>query len=261
MERPGRSVRPRSGPARTATFTLMLLAAFLPARAADPAPADTTAPPAKARPERSEKGPHGRAIVMWDHIIDSNDQTFEDFWGFMTYKQTHYQVWYGEFTKGAEAGGYVRDRRRSTYAGMYRYRQDFDHVVQFDTEQILTHGFVATGTLRGIHVIPDNAPDDQNMLQVGAGLDYYWGDYNFLSFRAVNDPRESGRWSFINSVRFQRHPAIWIQPGIILRTDNSTGWFLQAKYKYLLVGAGSYDRFDFTDVDRTIYSAGVEWTY
>jgi hypothetical protein len=205
--------------------------------------------------------PQGRVIVQWDHLVDSNDRTFEDFWGFATYKQTHYQAWYGEFTKGAEVGGFLQDHRRSTYAGLYRYRKDFDHVVEFDTEQLLKKGFVLAGMLRGIHVIPDNAPDDQNMLQFGAGLDYYWGDYNFLSVRAVNDPRESGRWSFITSHRFQRDPAIYVQPGIILRTDGSTGWFLQGKYRWFRWGAGRYDRFDFTDVDRTIYSVGVELSY
>jgi hypothetical protein len=260
MDRP-RSVRRGSDRARVAVFTLMLGAAVLPIRSAGAAPADPKKPAPQTDAAKAPPPSKERLIFMWDHIIDSNDETFEDFWAFTTYKQTHYQVWYGEFTKGAEAGGYVRDHRRSTYAGLYRYRKDFDHVVQFDTEQILKHGFVAAAMLRGIHVIPDNSPDDQNMLQVGVGTDYYYGNYNFVSFRAINDPRESGRWSFITSNRFQRDPTFWIQPGIILRTDNSTGWFLQGKYKYLLWGAGSYDRFDFTDVDRTIYSLGIELSY
>jgi len=115
--------------------------------------------------------------------------------------------------------------------------------------------------LRGIHVIPKNAPDGRDLLQIGAGVDYYWGDYNFLSMRAINDPRDSGRWSFITSHRFQRDPSFYVQPGVILRTDGSTGWFLQGKIRWFRWGAGRYDRFDFTEVDRTIYSAGVEVTY
>jgi len=79
-------------------------------------------------------------IVQWDHIIDSNDRTFEDLWGFLSYRQTHYQVWYGDFTKGAEIGGFLRDRRRSTWSAFYRYRKDFDHVVEIDTEQIVKKG-------------------------------------------------------------------------------------------------------------------------
>jgi len=29
--------------------------------------------------------PPGKMIVQWDHIIDSNDKTFEDFWGYLSY--------------------------------------------------------------------------------------------------------------------------------------------------------------------------------
>jgi hypothetical protein len=219
-----------------------------------PAPTKTKRAPAPAKPL-------GTAIVQWDHLVDSDDTTFEDFWAFLSYKQAHVQAWYGDFTKGGEVGGYLKDGRRSTYAGLYRYRKDFDHVVQFDTEQILKKGFVAAGMLRGIHVIPDNAPGDRNMIQFGAGMDYYWGDYNFLSVRAISDPREGGRWTFVASHRFQRDLSFYIQPGVILHTDGSAGWFLQGRYRIFRWGAGKYDRFDFTDVDRTVYSAGLEWTY
>jgi hypothetical protein len=236
----------------------------LPVRAAGPdaaaKPGSSSAPPKSKRATFPVK-PLGTIILQWDHLVDSDDTTFEDFWGFVSYKQAHVQAWYGDFTKGGEVGGYVKDRRRSTYAGLYRYRKDFDHVVQFDTEQILKKGFVAAGMLRGIHVIPDIITGDRNMVQVGAGFDYYWGDYNFLSVRAISDPREGGRWSFVTSHRFQPDPSFYVQPGIILHTDGSAGWFLQGRYKLFRWGAGKYDRFDFTDTDRTVYSAGLEWTY
>jgi hypothetical protein len=115
--------------------------------------------------------------------------------------------------------------------------------------------------LRGIHVIPDDPTVDKDQLQFGTGFDWYWGDYNFLSMRAITDPRESGRWSFITSHRFQRTPEYYVQPGFIIRTDRSTGWFLQGKIRWFRWGVGSFDRFDWTATDRTIYSAGVEWTY
>ena len=257
MERHPGSVGRGAARGRVPAFALALalasVAGVVPAPAAAPDAAKPAPPPASK--------PLGTMILQWDHLVDSNDRTFEDFWGFVSYRQTHYQAWYGEFTKGGEAGGYLKDHRRSTYAGLYRYRKDFDHVVQLDTEQILKKGFVAAGMLRGIHVIPDIAPGDRNLIQAGAGIDYYHGDYDFLSVRAINDPREGGRWSFVTSHRFQRDPSFYVQPGIILRTDGSAGWFLQGKYKLFRWGAGKYDRFDFTDVDRTIYSAGIEWTY
>jgi len=263
MDRLGGSVGPgtalRRGASLASALALVLAASSVgPVDAAGPG--STPAPPRTNRAQAPAK-PLGTAIVQWDHLVDSDDDTFEDFWGFLSYKQAHVQAWYGDFTKGGEIGGYLKDRRRSTYSGMYRYRKDFDHVVQFDTEQILKKGFVAAGMLRGIHVIPDNAPGDRNMIQFGGGMDYYWGDYNFLSVRAISDPREGGRWSFVTSHRFQRDLSFYVQPGIVLHTDGSAGWFLQGRYKMFRWGAGKYDRFDFTEVDRTVYSAGLEWTY
>ena len=43
--------------------------------------------------------------------------------------------------------------------------------------------------------------------------------------------------------------------------DGSTGWFVQGKVKLFRWSAGKYNQFDWTEVDRTIYSAGLEWTY
>jgi len=87
--------RPRLPPARAALLAVLgtalaLGAAMAPARAATP-PAGGEARATPARPAAS--APPGKAIVQWDHIIDSNDRTFEDFWGFQPYKQTHHQAW------------------------------------------------------------------------------------------------------------------------------------------------------------------------
>ena len=38
-------------------------------------------------------GKRGKVIAAWDHIEDSNDNEFEDFWAFVSYKQAHFQVW------------------------------------------------------------------------------------------------------------------------------------------------------------------------
>lgn len=274
MDRLDRSVGPgtalRRGAPLASALALVLAASFSAGPVDAAGPGSTPAPPRTNRAPVPAR-PLGTAIIQWDHLVDSDDDTFEDFWGFLSYKQVHAQAWYGDFTKGGEVGGYLKDRRRSTYSGMYRYRKDFDHVVQFDTEQVLKKGFVAAGMLRGIHVIPDPVATclvdptacggDRNMIQFGGGMDYYWGDYNFLSVRAISDPREGGRWSFVTSHRFQPDPSFYIQPGIILHTDGSAGWFLQGRYKIFRWGAGKYDRFDFTEVDRTVYSAGLEWTY
>jgi len=258
--RPMRRHRPSGRGARRApglAAVLLTAAAMAPLQAATPAAsASRPKPAASATP-----APLGTIILQWDHLKDSDDRTFEDYWGFLSYKQMHVQAWDGEFTKGGEIGGFLRDHRRSTWSAFYRYRKDFDQVVEIDTEQILKKGFVLAGILRGIHVIPDNTGTDRDQLQYGTGFDYYFGDYNFYSFRAISDPRAGGRWSFVTSARLQHGQAIYVQPGIVKHTDGSTGWFVQGKYKILRLSAGKYNQFDWTEVDRTIYSVGLEWTY
>ncbi|MCZ6695939.1 MAG: hypothetical protein O7A63_05280 [Acidobacteria bacterium] len=206
-------------------------------------------------------GKRGKVIAAWDHIEDSNDKEFEDFWAILSYKQSHFQVWSGEYTDGFQFGGYLKDDRRSTYSAFYRYRDDFDHVLQFDVEQVLPRGFVQATMLRGIRIIPDNTGEDRYQLQFGAGFDWYWGDYNFLTFRAISDPREGGRWTFITGHRFQRTEDFYVQPAIITRTDGTTGWLIRGKINYFRWMVGDFDRFDYTDIDRTIYSVGVEIPY
>jgi hypothetical protein len=269
-------------------------AVFLPAAALFPASvpaaeelsaagaASISAAPSASDPQRAEPpvrkdylwppGKRGKVILLWEHLDDSNDQEFEDFTAFVSYKQSHFQVWSGEFTDGFQLGGYLRDKRRSTYAGLYRFRDDFDHVLQFDTEQVLAKGWVLPVMLRGIYVIDhdekvaaaagtDERVGDQEQLQFGTGFDWYHMDYNFMSLRAISDPRAGGRWSFILSERFHNGEQIYVQPGYIIRTDRSTGWFVQGKIKAFRWSIGDYDRFDYTDVDRTIVAAGVELTY
>jgi hypothetical protein len=250
----------RSAAGRAAAVLLAaVLWAGAPLSAQTPRPEDegskSSAPRTGKRPPAGELG---KVILTWEHLEDSNDREFEDFSAFVSWRQAHVQVWSGEFTDGAEIGGYLKDRRRSTYGGLYRFRDGFDHVVQIGTEQVLRHGFVAAASLRAIRVIPDPAPEDRYQAQLGAGFDWYHGDYDFLSFRAVSDPREGGRWTFITSHRFHRGEPIYVQPGFIIRTDRSTGWFVQGKIRRFRWMVGDFARFDFTEVDRTVYSVGYE---
>jgi len=288
----GMSVQPdcRTPGARTAGFPsglaiVALIASASVVGAVSPAFAQVQQQEEERRQARETKEPlkwpdgkRGKVILMWEHLKDENaqagdegDREFEDFSAFVSYKQSHFQVWTGEFTDGAQIGGYVRDRRRSTYSGLYRFRNNFDHILQFDTEQILGKGWVATTMLRGLRIQHHDAAlreaaaaggdarvGDEDQLQFGAGFYYYWGDYNFLTSRGVTDPREGGRWTFITSDRFHHSEKIYVEPGWIIRTDRSTGWFFGGKINYFRWLVGDFDRFDWTDVDRTVISAGVE---
>jgi len=225
---------------------------------------------------RSEEK-RGKVILMWEHIEDQNDKAgragdrdFEDFSAFVSYKQMHFQLWAGasESADGVEIGGYLRDRRRSTYGGLYRFREDASHAVEFDTAQVLGKGWVYTAMLRGIHLLhyddvvaaagANERVGDKNQLQFGTGFYYYWGDYNFLTARAVTDPRASGRWTFTTSTRLHGSENIYADLGWIIRTDRATGWFLGGKLNYFRWHIGHSNRFDWTDFDRTVLSAGVE---
>jgi opacity protein-like surface antigen len=249
---------------RAALCLALLVGVVQPAAAAEvqqPAREERQENRQESGPEEWSAGKRGKVILQWDHLDDSNDQEFEDFWAFVSYKQAHFQVWSGEFTDGFQVGGYLKDSRRSTYGAFYRFRDDFDHVLQFDVEQVLKNGFVLATMLRAIRIIPDNTGEDRNQLQFGTGFDWYWGDYNFLTFRAISDPREGGRWSFITGHRFQKTETFYVQPAFIIRTDRSTGWLVRGRYKYFRWLVGDFDQFDFTNVDRTQVSVGIELSY
>jgi len=248
-------------------------------------PAGTASDPHPGRTSLKETpwpaGKRGKYAFWWDHYRDSNDNDFDDFSFFMSYKQVYAQVWSGQYTDGIELGGYVKDHRKSSYGGFVRWRNDRDYVAQFDTGQVMAHGLVWVGSLRYIHVIPDTVdndadgiPDDedgdgvpdpvpggQNQVQFGTGLDWYHGDYDFGTFRAISDPREGGRWTFQLSHRFYFGEPYYIEPGILPRTDGELNWFVRGKIKCFVWLIGDFNQFDFTDVERKQVSLGLEFAY
>jgi len=198
-----------------------------------------------------------RLILQHEFIRESGDREYNDPSIFYSRGPFHTQVWFGEFTKGVEFGGYVKDRRGSSYSAFYRFRDDFDHVLQVETEQITgTKGVVLVAAVRYIRVIPEDGA--RNMFQFQLGADKYYGDYNFASLRAISDPRFSDKWTFVLSNRWASEDS-YLTAGIVPRTDGEVGYFLQAKCKHLLLGVGRYARFDFTERNRTTYNLGWEW--
>src|SRR5437899_11132654 len=74
-----------------AALALALGAGMIPLRAAGPGAGGKPAA-AAAEPIPEPSVPPGKVILQWDHLVDSNDRTLEDYWGFVSYKQTHYQA-------------------------------------------------------------------------------------------------------------------------------------------------------------------------
>lgn len=197
-------------------------------------------------------------IAQTEYFEDSNDNTYLDPSVFVGWKQMHAQVWAGEFTKGAQLGGFLRDGRRSTYGAFYRYRQDADHVVDLSTEQLLGKGFVGYAGVRYIQVI--DAKADDTLWQPSVGFDKYYGGYSFFSFRAIHDPRESGRYSFVLANRLGLANK-YLTLGVAPRTDGEVGWFVQTQWRWLRAGYGRFNQFDFTDLDREAFNIGLQFGF
>jgi hypothetical protein len=234
------------------------LVALLPALAPSPmlAEGDSSGEPGEAG--RSEAArPAMRLIAQVEYLEDSTGRTYWDPSVFFSRGQAHVQAWFGEFTTGVEIGGFLRDSRRSTYAAFYRYRDDFDQVVDVSTEQLLGDGFVGYVGLRYIRV-EDEAAADRDLLQPAIGLDKYYGDYHFFSARVYRDPREEHELTVVLANRVSNAPRRWLTLGLVPRTDGSTGWFVQGRWDIWRAGVGRYDRYDFTDFDRTVVNVGVE---
>lgn len=242
----------RRGPRAAVWFALVLLA-FAPAA---PAESDDDPEPTSHGGIVPANAPSWTIITQNEYLDDSNGNTFNDPSVFVAYRQAHAQIWLGEFTTGAQIGSFIRDRRRSTYGFWYRFRDDFDHVVEANTEQILPDGFVLFAGARLIRAIPDDAVDRELVLPI-VGFDKYYGNYNFFSLRVIRDPRGSEETSFVISNRFSTKTR-YVTVGLVPRTDGDLGYFVQGKWGRWRAGIGRYDRFDFTDVDRTIFTVGVE---
>ncbi|MDH3284347.1 MAG: hypothetical protein OEQ13_06365 [Acidobacteriota bacterium] len=209
-----------------------------------------------AEAEGASGRPLIRLIAQLEYIRDSNDNSFLDPSVWIGYRQAYAQIWTGAFTQGIEVGGYVKDRRRSAYSAYYRFRDDFDHVLEVNSEQVVRAGVVLYGGLRFIRLIPDGL-EDRSLLQPAVGFDKYYGDYHFFTFRAIRDPRDDHDWSFVISNRVADRDR-YLTVGLVPRTDGTIGYFVQGKWRRWRAGFGRFDRFDFTDIDRTVINVGYE---
>lgn len=202
----------------------------------------------------------GTAIVQLEILDDENGESLYDPSLYISVGQVHAQFWAGDFTEGYEIGGYLKDSRRSAYSVAYRYRKDLDSVVHVETEQVVKNGYVAVGSVRFIHSIPE-LPGEQDTVQFGAGFDKYHGDYDFFSFRLFRDPRDDHHLTAVISHRFSKDAKRWVTLGLVPRSDDEVGAFVQSRWNWLRAGVGRYNRFDFTDVDRTIWNLGLQFDF
>jgi hypothetical protein len=194
-----------------------------------------------------------------DHIVDNGVQrrSFLDKQIRLDYRRVFVAGFLGDYQKGGEIGGSILDRRRSAYSLTVRRREN-DRMIQPGVEWVLGKGFVLKGEVRFIKVDEPEPPVTGDRLTVyGVGLDRYYGDYHYASLMYYTDPREGGRYSIILSNTWADLNRS-LRLGLIPRSDRTVGYFLTARYHWLLIAYAYTREVDFTALDRRVATIGLQ---
>jgi len=168
----------------------------------------------------------------------------------------HVQLEYWDFDHGTdqfrpEIGIHPRDARRSAYTLQWRHEQA-DERFWAGTEQVLAGGWVARGEVSPLVF------RDSTTIVWDAGADYYFGSYDFAGATVLHDPREGGLWVVPVRVRLATEANDWLQLTIAPASKRTIGWAVDAKCRIVRLGVERNSRFDFTDLDNVIFTAGIE---
>ena len=169
----------------------------------------------------------------------------------------HVQLEYWDFARGEdqfrpEVGVHLRDARRSVYTVQWRHERDDEHL-WFGTEQVVGRRWVTRG-----EVCPLVFRDSVSTVW-DAGADVYWGSYSFGGATLLRDPRQGGLWVVPVRARLATERNDWLQLTVAPASKRSIGWAVDAKWRILRLGVERNSRFDFTTLDNTIYTLGVEF--
>jgi hypothetical protein len=169
----------------------------------------------------------------------------------------HVQLEVWDYVRGRdqfrpEVGVHLRDKRRSSYTVQWRHEDPVERLT-FGTEQVLSKHFVGKA-----YVSPLVGADSTEVV-LNAGLDYYWGSYNFASADVIRDPRGDGLWVVPVRVRLANERNDWLQFLVAPASKRTLGWAADAKIRWVRLGVERNSRFDFSTRDNVIYTAGVEF--
>ena len=169
----------------------------------------------------------------------------------------HVQLETWDFVRGQdqfrpEVGLHLRDRRRSVTTVQWRHERN-DERYWLGTEQVVGRRWVARG-----EVSPIVFHDGGTSWVADAGADVYWGSYSFGGVTVVRDPREGGLWVVPVRARLATESNDWLQFTVAPASRRTVGWAVDAKWRWLRAGVERNSRFDFTSLDNTIWSAGIE---
>lgn len=159
----------------------------------------------------------------------------------------------GDLRVRPEAGVMWRDVESHTaYHLDWRHEQPFERFT-LGAERVLGRGWVAKAEVATL------ANADSSQFVYRGGFDRYWGSYHFWSAEVVRDPRDGGLWAFPVRVRLATESNDWVQATVVKASQRTTGWALDARWRLLRVGVERNNRFDFTNRDNVIWSAGLEF--
>lgn len=168
----------------------------------------------------------------------------------------HIQLEYWDFVRGPdsfrpEIGLHLRDHRRSVYTLQWRHEREAERF-WVGTEQVLNDHWVGRAEVSPI------VTEDDTKTVWSLGADYYWGSFSFAGVTVIRDPRGDDLWVVPMRVRLASERNDWVQLTFAPASHRTFGWAADAKLRFLKLGVERNSRYDFTTLDNTIYSIGVE---
>jgi len=207
-----------------------------------------------ATPWRSYAGAQARYWAF------SNQNDLRDVLAYWVPGPFHVQLEYWDFVDREtddqfrpELGLHLRDARRSVYTLQWRHER-LQERYWLMTDQVLGARVVARAEVSPI------VGRDSTVWVWAVGADYYWASYDFLQATLIHDPRGVDRdlWVVPIRLRLATERNDWVQATFAPASRGTAGWALDAKARWLRLGVEHNNRYDFTTLDNTIYTVGLE---
>lgn len=194
-----------------------------------------------------------KSQILFQHIVDSNGRIVENPAIFLGYKNRFYLE--GDLGQGMErlsVGGYLNLGGLNLNPEI-RIRE-YDLMPKIALEKKLFNPIV--GRLSYAHSVAVKGAMD-NFPVIGAGLDYYYGDYNRISVDAIKEfGRKYGMTAIVKN-HLEKN-GFWVDIGASLTNFGDPGVFSQIGYKIVFFEASHYKKYDFEKYDRTTVGAGIK---
>lgn len=189
----------------------------------------------------------------------SDDNDLRDVLAYWSARWFHVQLEYWNFVDPEtddqfrpEVGIHLHDRRRGVYTLQWRHERRQERF-WIGTDQVLSAHVV--GRVEASPIIAT----DSTLWVLRAGGDYYWKSWNFASLDVIRDPRLDGLWVVPMRVRLANEANDWVQLTFAPASRSTVGWAVDVKKRWVRLGVERNNRFDFTRLDNTIVTAGVEF--